>query len=91
MGVVIAEGNASSALERSVNPEKPVPEILTPEDVAALFRVSESWVHEKCRRRSCDPLPAHRIGRYLRFRRSEVFAWFDRAAEWSAPKKRGRR
>jgi len=63
------------------------PEILTPEDVAALLRVSPSWVHEKCRNRSRDPLPAHRIGRYLRFSRSEVLDWFARTAE----KKRARR
>lgn len=55
-------------------------EILTPDEVAALLRVSLTWVYEKSRRRSRDPLPAHRIGRYLRFRRSEVLAWFDGTA-----------
>ncbi len=64
-------------------------EIITPEECAALLRVNESWIYEKCRRRSRDPLPAHRIGRYLRFRRSEVLDWFDRTV--STPKKtRGR-
>jgi hypothetical protein len=42
-------------------------EILTPEDVAMLLRVSESWVYEKSRRRCRDPLPCFRIGRYIRF------------------------
>jgi excisionase family DNA binding protein len=65
-------------------------EILTPEEVAALLRVSPNFIYEKCRARQRNPLPAHRIGRYLRFRRSEVLAWFDRTAE-PAPKKRGRR
>jgi len=46
-------------------------EILTPEDVAELLRVRVSWVHEKVRARSRNPLPARRIGRYLRFKRSE--------------------
>jgi excisionase family DNA binding protein len=52
-------------------------EILTADEVANLFRVSLCWVHMKCRRRCKNPLPAHRIGKYLRFRRSEVLAWFD--------------
>ena len=52
-------------------------EILTSEEVAKLFKVSLCWIHMKCRRRCPNPLPAHRIGKYLRFRRSEVLAWFD--------------
>jgi excisionase family DNA binding protein len=73
----------------STNPSVPQQsDILTPEEVAALLRVSTGWVHEKCRARSRNPLPARRIGRYLRFRRSEVLAWFDGTA---APAKKGRR
>jgi excisionase family DNA binding protein len=60
-------------------------QILTPEQVAELFQVSVGWVHEKSRRRSKNPLPAHRVGRYVRFKRSEVEAWFDSTLE--APKK----
>lgn len=56
------------------------PEILTPQDVAALLRVSTNWVYEKCRRRSRNPLPAHRVGRYVRFSRSEVLDWFNGTA-----------
>jgi len=63
-------------------------DILTPEECAALLRVNPSFIYEKCRRRSRDPLPCHRIGRYLRFRRSEVMAWFDRTV---APVKKVRR
>jgi excisionase family DNA binding protein len=65
-----------------------IQEILTPEETAALLRVNPSFIYEKCRRRSRDPLPCHRIGRYLRFRRSEVLAWFDRTV---APVKKVRR
>jgi excisionase family DNA binding protein len=53
------------------------PAILTPEEVANLFRVELSWVYEKSRQRQRNPLPCHRIGRYLRFRLDEVMAWFD--------------
>ena len=55
----------------------PFPEILTPEQVADLFQVSPSWLYEKSRRRQKNPLPVHRIGRYLRYKRSEILEWFD--------------
>ena len=50
-------------------------DILTVEEVAELLRVSPGWVHEKCRRRSRNPLPCFRPGKYLRFSREEVLAW----------------
>jgi excisionase family DNA binding protein len=53
------------------------PEILTPEEVAELLRVSLTWLYEKSRRRQRNPLPVKRIGRYLRYRRTDVLAWFD--------------
>jgi excisionase family DNA binding protein len=64
-------------------------EILTVEDVAELLRVTPGWVNEKTRRRARNPLPAHRIGRYLRFRQSEVLAWFDKTMT-TPPVKKGR-
>jgi excisionase family DNA binding protein len=53
------------------------PSILTPEEVAELLRVDLSWIYEKSRRRQRNPLPVHKIGRYLRYRRDEVLGWFD--------------
>jgi predicted DNA-binding transcriptional regulator AlpA len=55
-------------------------DVLTVEEVAALLRVTTNWVHEKCRARARDPLPHRNVGRYLRFRRSAIIAWFNRAA-----------
>jgi len=49
--------------------------IMTADEVAALLKVTPNWVHEKCRRRSRNPLPCFRPGRYLRFDRDEVIAW----------------
>ncbi len=63
-------------------------EILTPEELAALLRVTPAWIHEKVRRRAQNPLPALRIGRYIRFRRSDVIAWLDGTR---APAKKRRR
>lgn len=55
-------------------------EILTPAETAELLRVPESWVYEKSRRRCKDPLPCHRIGRYVRFHRAEILEWFGRTS-----------
>lgn len=54
-----------------------VPTILTPQEVAQLLRVELSWIYEKSRLRQRHPLPTHRIGRYLRYNRDEVLAWFN--------------
>ena len=42
-------------------------ELLTVEDVAALFRVPKSWVYERTRRRGADRLPFIKLGKYVRF------------------------
>jgi len=62
------------------------PEILTPEETAELLRVSLTWLYEKSRRRQRNPLPVHRIGRYLRYRRTEILQWFDEQARPSTRK-----
>lgn len=74
----------------SITQENPVTlqEILTPDEAAALLRVQPSFIYERVRRRSKNPIPCHRIGKYLRFRRSEIEAWFDGCA---APGKKVRR
>jgi predicted DNA-binding transcriptional regulator AlpA len=50
-------------------------DILTPEQLAERLQVSPSWIYEKSRRRSRNPLPVFRIGRYLRFSWTAVCAW----------------
>ncbi len=66
-------------------------EILTPEEVASLLRVSESWVYEKSRRRCRDPLPCFRIGRYIRFSRAAVMNWLESTATGNGARKTKRR
>jgi excisionase family DNA binding protein len=58
-----------------VNPDN----ILTVEELASRLKVSPAWVFEKTRTRSQfdNPLPAMRIGRYLRFDWSQVSAWLQ--------------
>jgi excisionase family DNA binding protein len=50
-------------------------QILTLEELAARLKVSTRWVYEKSRRRCQNPLPAIRIGRYLRFIWTDVSDW----------------
>jgi excisionase family DNA binding protein len=50
-------------------------DLLTPEELAARLKVPRSWVYEKTRARSRDPLPVMRIGKYMRFHWTDIEAW----------------
>jgi excisionase family DNA binding protein len=73
--------NAATKKHAPVPVAVPIPapidpyQILTLAELAERLRVSERWVYEKSRRRCQNPLPAIRIGRYLRFDWIEVSAW----------------
>jgi len=73
--------------EQSTTPEPatevvPSVEILTPQQVAERLQLPESWVYEQTRNRASvrcpDPLPCMKVGRYLRFKWSDVLAWLER-------------
>jgi excisionase family DNA binding protein len=49
--------------------------ILTLAEVAQRLKVTHRWVYEKTRSRCQHPLPALRIGRYVRFYWPTVSAW----------------
>ena len=53
-------------------------ELLTAEEVAKLLKVPKSWVYERSSVRSLDPLPHIKLGKYLRFRKSDVLIYLDR-------------
>ncbi len=58
-------------------------EILTVEDVASLLKVSKRHVYELTRERTKsgdtreNPIPCIRLGKSVRFRRSDVEAWIE--------------
>jgi len=52
--------------------------LLTIEDVAILLSVPVSWVYEKTRRRSANRIPGFRLGKYWRFRETDVLEWVER-------------
>ncbi len=51
--------------------------ILTPEQVAERLQIKPRTVYELTRRRSARPLPVLKVGKYLRFRWSEIEQWLN--------------
>jgi excisionase family DNA binding protein len=51
--------------------------LLTVEQVADLLRVPRSWVYGRARARDRDRLPGMRLGKYWRFRETDVLAWLE--------------
>ncbi len=69
-------------------------ELLTVDDVAALLKVSKSWVYEHTRSRSAprtERLPHVKIGKYVRFDPRLVRAFIDRAQRHAMTRIRSRR
>jgi excisionase family DNA binding protein len=72
---VASERDATSANDADLH------ELLTVEDVAALLKVSKSWVYEHTRSRGCprdERLPHLKIGKYVRFEGQAVRAFLNR-------------
>lgn len=55
-------------------------EIIDSEELASRWRLPESWVRDRVRARSNDPLPHVKIGRYVRFEwgSPELIQWWAR-------------
>ena len=51
--------------------------LLTVHDVAEMLQVPVSWVYGRMRKRSVERLPGYRLGKYWRFRLTEVLAWIE--------------
>jgi excisionase family DNA binding protein len=69
---------SSSSLEEPRGRSEYFLEFLTVKEVAAALRVPPSWVYERVRKRGKDRMPHLKIGKYLRFRLSEIRTWVDR-------------
>jgi len=59
--------------------------LLTPQQLAERLAVPTSWIREKTRERARvrddDPLPAIRLGKYVRFRWSDIEVWLQRQSK----------
>jgi len=68
----------SSPVVYPTSNERPAFEpILTPEQVAERLQIKARTVYELTRRRSIRPMPVLKVGKYLRFRWSDVERWLD--------------
>ena len=52
-------------------------ELLTVEELASKLKVAPSWIYSQTRRRTRNRLPGFRLGKYWRFRESEVLRWLE--------------
>lgn len=53
-------------------------EVWAHEDVRVFLKLdSVDQIKELTRKRTKRPLPCHRVGKYVRFKKSEVIRWFD--------------
>jgi hypothetical protein len=54
------------------------PKLLTPDEVKDILRLkSVGAVYELCRPRAARPLPAIKVGKYLRIKESDLLAWIE--------------
>ena len=75
MTVSTAQNRGGAALQQSSISESDCCDtLLTVAEVAELLRVPVSWVYERTRRRGSDQIPHLKLGKYLRFSRSALFA-----------------
>jgi excisionase family DNA binding protein len=67
----ISSANGSAVVVPQFEP------ILTVEQAAEILQLNPSTIYELTRRRNARPLPVHKAGKFLRFRRSEIERWLD--------------
>jgi excisionase family DNA binding protein len=79
-GVAFARsiGEGPPNLSRQERPDLPTHPLLTVQEAAALLHVPVSWVYEHTRRGAPDALPVVKVGKYVRFRPSDLLDYIDR-------------
>jgi excisionase family DNA binding protein len=73
------------AVTRRVSLDEP---LLSAEEIGRLLAVPRSTVYEYARRRR-DPLPSIRLGRHLRFYRSDIEQWLAEQRDGHRPAAQG--
>lgn len=56
---------------------RPFEPVLTPEQVAERLQIKAQTIYQLTRRRSLRPMPVLKVGKYLRFRWSDIERWLD--------------
>lgn len=71
-------GEEPQTLGHPQNTHRPIHELLTVQDAAALLHVPVSWIYEHTRRDAPYALPVVKVGKYVRFRGSDLLDYIDR-------------
>jgi excisionase family DNA binding protein len=53
----------------------------TPDELATALKVPKSWVYARSRETGPGSMPRIKVGKYLRFNRSEVIDWLKKQNE----------
>jgi excisionase family DNA binding protein len=72
-----SESRLHAASQRAATGEREANRLLTVGEVAEMLHVPVSWVYGRMRKRSGERLPGYRLGKYWRFRETEVLAWVE--------------
>jgi excisionase family DNA binding protein len=56
-------------------------EMFTPDDLSAILKVPKSWIYDRTRKNGPERLPFFKLGRYVRFWRSEVDEFLTKKAQ----------
>jgi excisionase family DNA binding protein len=72
MRVDVLAQNQSVAGNNKLQASLDAETLLTVQEVAGLLKVPVSWVYEHTRQECADPLPAVKVGKYLRFFRKDI-------------------
>ena len=67
--------------ENSQHPAGGEDEILTPDELSELFKIPKSKVYAMTMKTGPEAIPRFKVGRDLRFKRSEVLLWFEKQVE----------
>ncbi len=57
-----------------MQPEK----LLTVDQVSEILQVPPTWVYKHTKRRAAERLPHIKLGKYIRFRESEIISFLER-------------
>ena len=52
--------------------------LLMVDELAETFRVKKSWVYGQTRQTGPDAIPRIKVGKYLRFKKSDVLEWLQK-------------
>jgi predicted DNA-binding transcriptional regulator AlpA len=79
------DGNESKAIDIAQNTrekaENDTDELLTIDELAAKTKMKRSFYYAPIRRKGPDAIPCLKVGKYIRYRMSDVMNWIEKNQE----------